>query len=728
MTEKIRTILALTTALIFGLFSIGCGPSPEEKQLVADVQTAIQQTQSGNSATAKIEAWMMLVKNLEQLKAQYPDSQALKELIASRGIMFDEAPEKVRDLALENLDVESFKWGYERCANNQMALTRLENKVSKLGPEWAEFCMAEAPKRFFKPLLKNAERRDDAAFFETHFSSIQDQSFGENFTKFYTATIRNAVKEQDATKIDALVKHMKPAHQLVEKEKSQFDFNQNPVYSESGLELRAAISSLADCVFHDLKREDIAKKLVEDRYPHINYSGLLGVGFSDDFYTSLAKEKDVIALLDLTTGAPISEGGITFLLRVLDSNSASLPHATILAATEACIKHHNFDAALRFMAQSTSSMDSEQFLKWALQYGDSKVADYLIKKKPSIRLNIKDMSIDQAKCLTQLPLGTLKTMRDKEVLSQAITVCMRHNVTENALRVVPLLSRDRLPCDRKGKTIFDAAIKYGNIPVADYLLEENKYVSLRNIEPLKLIENYSSFTNYISHFLPPSGAIYKFMVPSKALGITADDFHTLLTSTNHAPVVWLLKNKPDAVSLWEANNAGNFTVLMAVSQGGNLTAAKYLIEDRKVDVHARTDTTKEADSTGLGILAATVGDLTAAADHFEDRKTEDSSGKAGAWPAIIFASGSGNCDLIQYLVDAGANVNASGAGGLTPLIMAVDQGKADAVQLLLSLGADVNAEMDPSTPIANGDKNAYRLAQRKGFDAIVDLLKSAGAK
>ncbi|TMA53279.1 MAG: ankyrin repeat domain-containing protein [Deltaproteobacteria bacterium] len=49
-------------------------------------------------------------------------------------------------------------------------------------------------------------------------------------------------------------------------------------------------------------------------------------------------------------------------------------------------------------------------------------------------------------------------------------------------------------------------------------------------------------------------------------------------------------------------------------------------------------------------------------------------------------------ELIEVLLDAGADPNSQGRDGLTPLMWAAGQGLLDPVTLLLRRGADVNAK------------------------------------
>ena len=52
------------------------------------------------------------------------------------------------------------------------------------------------------------------------------------------------------------------------------------------------------------------------------------------------------------------------------------------------------------------------------------------------------------------------------------------------------------------------------------------------------------------------------------------------------------------------------------------------------------------------------------------------------------ATTQGNLDLMTFLIDAGANVNAPNKDGLTPLIVGCYHGNSDVVNLLLQRGAN----------------------------------------
>jgi ankyrin repeat protein len=87
---------------------------------------------------------------------------------------------------------------------------------------------------------------------------------------------------------------------------------------------------------------------------------------------------------------------------------------------------------------------------------------------------------------------------------------------------------------------------------------------------------------------------------------------------------------------------------------------------------------------------------------------------------LYLAAGEGRLEVVRYLLDQGADVNAREQFGDTALTEAVFNGQLAAVKELLFRGADVNAIGDGGT--------ALDLAFNRNQTAIADLLKHRGAK
>jgi uncharacterized protein len=94
------------------------------------------------------------------------------------------------------------------------------------------------------------------------------------------------------------------------------------------------------------------------------------------------------------------------------------------------------------------------------------------------------------------------------------------------------------------------------------------------------------------------------------------------------------------------------------------------------------------------------------------------------WTALMHAVGCGSLDIVQFLLQCGANVEAADNLGVTPLIGAAVLGSVSKVKCLLEAGAVVNAvQHDGFSAIALIAANL----QSKNAAAVIDLLLSHGA-
>jgi hypothetical protein len=97
---------------------------------------------------------------------------------------------------------------------------------------------------------------------------------------------------------------------------------------------------------------------------------------------------------------------------------------------------------------------------------------------------------------------------------------------------------------------------------------------------------------------------------------------------------------------------------------------------------------------------------------------------------LMLAAVSNQPDLVDLLVDSGADVNAKVRWGATSLHWACWRGSADAVDALLHRGADVNArsDNDGSTPLfwaSRGSREGFW--SRNNHSAVIKILLDSGA-
>lgn len=89
-----------------------------------------------------------------------------------------------------------------------------------------------------------------------------------------------------------------------------------------------------------------------------------------------------------------------------------------------------------------------------------------------------------------------------------------------------------------------------------------------------------------------------------------------------------------------------------------------------------------------------------------------------------------NVQIMQALIDAGANINATGYNGVTPLILAVSDGSQEPyfIQFLLSKGADVRqTDSMQATPLMNLAATTYNRKNIQAQITIAKMLLQAGA-
>ena len=65
--------------------------------------------------------------------------------------------------------------------------------------------------------------------------------------------------------------------------------------------------------------------------------------------------------------------------------------------------------------------------------------------------------------------------------------------------------------------------------------------------------------------------------------------------------------------------------------------------------------------------------------------------RLGSYTPLFLAAKSGHAGVIEPLLEAGANAQAPGVGGVSPLMVAASSGDVETVRLLVEAGADVNA-------------------------------------
>jgi hypothetical protein len=88
-------------------------------------------------------------------------------------------------------------------------------------------------------------------------------------------------------------------------------------------------------------------------------------------------------------------------------------------------------------------------------------------------------------------------------------------------------------------------------------------------------------------------------------------------------------------------------------------------------------------------------------------------------PVLVVATENGDVQLVETLLDRGADINATDQNGWTALMNAASAGRTDVVPILLNRGANVNIH-------GGGEKTALEIAVEDGHPDVVQMLRRVG--
>jgi len=121
--------------------------------------------------------------------------------------------------------------------------------------------------------------------------------------------------------------------------------------------------------------------------------------------------------------------------------------------------------------------------------------------------------------------------------------------------------------------------------------------------------------------------------------------------------------------------------------------------------------------------AAAKGNIEAVKQHLADGADVNLKMSFDGATALNHAAWHGHMEIIQLLLENGANANAKRNDGWAPLHDAVYKGHKEIVELLIANGADMNAKFDGKTPL---DLVVGKDSSRE--KAMSDLLRKHGGK
>ena len=292
-------------------------------------------------------------------------------------------------------------------------------------------------------------------------------------------------------------------------------------------------------------------------------------------------------------------------------------------------------------------------------------------------------------------------------------------------------------CNENGHTPLMEAASAGNVEVARILVEHGASINTHSNEFKESALTLACYKGHLEmvRFLLEAGAdqehkteemhtalmeasmdghveVARLLLDSGAqVNMPADSFESPLTLAacgGHVELAMLLLER--GANIEEVNDEG-YTPLMEAAREGHEEMVGLLLS-QGADINAQTEETQETALT----LASCGGFLEVA--EFLIKAGADI--EAGANTPLAEAAQEGHISLVQHLLDAGANVNATSASGDTPLMYACENGHREVVEVLLEAGASLEHEAD-------GGRTPLMKAARAGHLSTVKYLVESGA-
>jgi len=195
------------------------------------------------------------------------------------------------------------------------------------------------------------------------------------------------------------------------------------------------------------------------------------------------------------------------------------------------------------------------------------------------------------------------------------------------------------------------------------------------------------------------------------VNMPADSFESPLTLAacgGHVELAMLLLER--GANIEEVNDEG-YTPLMEASREGHEEMVALLLS-QGADINAQTEETQET-----ALTLACCGGFLEVADFLIKAGADL---ELGASTPLMEASQEGHLELVRYLLEAGAGVNATTGTGDTALTYACENGHTDVADLLLQYSAQLEHESE-------GGRTPLMKAARAGHLCTVQFLISRGA-
>lgn len=192
--------------------------------------------------------------------------------------------------------------------------------------------------------------------------------------------------------------------------------------------------------------------------------------------------------------------------------------------------------------------------------------------------------------------------------------------------------------------------------------------------------------------------------------VQADTYDDVLKAVKTGDVASLTELLRRGVDADTTDLEGN-TLLMIATREGHEPVVDVLLAQRP-KVNARNSAGDSAlRFAAIGGKTAIVKKLVTAGARIN---TPD-------WTPLIYACFGGHVEIVRYLIQMKADVNAASDNGTTALMVAARQGNPELVRILLNAGADPNKTTESG-------ETALDMALQGRNEEVTGLLRSSGAK
>ena len=181
-----------------------------------------------------------------------------------------------------------------------------------------------------------------------------------------------------------------------------------------------------------------------------------------------------------------------------------------------------------------------------------------------------------------------------------------------------------------------------------------------------------------------------------------DEFFTAIRRDHGNTIETVLRGGFDPNSVDEQGNPG----LVLALRIGSYEAAAALLDSPRLDPDA---------ANPLGETALMLACLRGQQSMAERLIKRGASVNRDGWTPLHYAASGEDPNIVAWLLDRGANVDATAANGNTPLMMAAQYGASASVEVLLAKGADVNR-------LNRSNLSAADMATQSGRDSLAAML------